>query len=125
MLPYSESDFCSREHGLDYVFGKMSAIYGSSFVRHWEGVDATLVRQVWEESCGKNLTYRPKLDYALKNMNAERPPSALAFSKLLAEGPKIPDKPNFHIAMDKPVPKDSEVAKKAMAEIRKMLRQMA
>lgn len=121
MLPYSESDFCSQDHGLDYVFGKMSAIYGSAFTRHWEGVEPALVRQVWQDECGKSLTYRPKLDYALKHMNPDRPPSALAFAKLLNEGPRIPDKPHFHIGMDKPVERGSEVAKKAMAEIRKIL----
>ena len=124
MLPYSESDFCSQDNGLDYIFGKMSAIYGATFTRHWDGVDVNLVRQVWKDECGAMLTYRPKLDYALKHMNAERPPSALAFCKLLNDGPRIPDKPHFHLGMDKPVPKDSDVAKKAMSEIRKMLAEM-
>jgi len=124
MLPYLESDFCSQEHGLDYMFGKMSAIYGATFTRHWEGVDVALVRQVWKDECGRGLTYRPKLDYALKHMNPERPPSALAFAKLLNDGPAIPPKPDFHIGYDKPIPKDSPVAKKAMAEIKKMLEEM-
>lgn len=124
MLPYSESDFCSVEQGLDYTFGKMSAIYGAVFTRHWEGVDAGLVRQVWKDECGPGLTYRPKLDYALKHMNPDRPPSALAFAKLLNDGPKIPPKPNYHIGMDKPVERGSERAKQAMADIRKMLAEM-
>jgi len=124
MSHYSESDFCQPEQGLDYIFGKMSAIYGAVFTRHWEGVDPSLVRQVWKDECGVALTYRPKIDYALKHMSPERPPSALAFAKLLNDGPRIPDKPNFHIGMSNPVPKDSEVAKKAMSEIRKMLAEM-
>jgi hypothetical protein len=70
------------------------------------------------------LVYRPKLDYALKHMNQDRPPSALAFAKLLSDGPRIPDKPNFHIGYDKHVPKGSEVAINAMKEIRKMLNDM-
>jgi hypothetical protein len=124
MLPYSEADFCSKENGLDYVFGKMSAIYGSTFTRHWEGVDPKLVRQVWLDDCGKMLTYKPKLDYALKHMNQDRPPSALAFAKLLSDGPRIPDKPNFHIGFDEPVPKGSEVAVKSMEKIRQILKEM-
>jgi hypothetical protein len=103
MLPYSESDFCKPDDGLDYVFGKMSAIYGSVFTR---------------------LTYRPKIDYALKHMSPERPPSALAFAKLLNDGPRIPDKPNFHIGMDKPLAKDNELVKKTLADIRKMVEAM-
>ena len=124
MLPYSESDFCKPDDGLDYVFGKMSAIYGSVFTRHWEGVDPSLVRQVWKEECGSRLTYRPKIDYALKHMSPERPPSALAFAKLLNDRPRIPDKPNFHIGMDKPLAKDNELVKKTLADIRKMVEAM-
>jgi hypothetical protein len=37
------------------------------------------------------------MDYALQYMNPDRPPTALQFAKLLNEGPKIPDKPNFHL----------------------------
>lgn len=94
---YREQDFCEVDHGLDYIFARMGAIYGAVFVRHWEGVDVGLIRQVWAEECGRGLTYRPKLDYALKHMNPDRPPSALQFAKLLNDGPRIPDKPNFHI----------------------------
>lgn len=124
MLPYSESDFCSQEQGLDYVFGKMSAIYGAAFTRHWEGVDPTLVRQVWQEECGRMLTYKPKLDYAIKFMNPERPPSALAFAKLLNDGPKIPDKRDYHIGYTTQDRSESamEARKKAMQAIREMLR---
>jgi hypothetical protein len=94
---YREQDFCEVDHGLDYIFARMGAIYGAVFVRHWEGVDVGLIRQVWAEECGRCLTYRPKLDYALKHMNLDRPPSALQFAKLLRDGPRIPDLPNFHV----------------------------
>jgi hypothetical protein len=30
-------------------------------------------------------------------MNPDRPPSALQFAKLLRDGPRIPDLPNFHV----------------------------
>ncbi len=33
---------CTEDEGLDYIFGKMGAIYGASFVRHWDGVDSAL-----------------------------------------------------------------------------------
>jgi hypothetical protein len=77
------------DDGLDYVFGKMGAIYGATFTRHWEGVDTQLVRDVWAEALGKFLTNKPSLDYALKNMNPDFPPSALAFAKLCQAGPEI------------------------------------
>lgn len=98
---YKPEDFCSIEQGLDYIFARMGAIYGAVFTRHWESVDPVLVRQVWAEECGRMLTYRPKLDYALRCMNPEKPPSALAFKNLLNSGPAIPDKLHFHLEATK------------------------
>ena len=93
MLDYLESDFCQPEDGMDYVFGRMSAIYGAAFMRHWEGVDVSLVRDTWLEMLGVFLTYRPKLDYALKHMDPKFPPSVLSFKELCNDGPQIPPKP--------------------------------
>ena len=94
---WNANDFCDADSGFDYIFSKMNAIYGATFANHWRDVDPALIRQVWIEECGRMLTYRPKMDYALQHMNPDRPPSALAFKKLLNDGPRIPDKPNFHI----------------------------
>jgi len=94
---WNANDFCDADSGFDYIFSKMNAIYGATFANHWRDVDPKLIRQVWIEECGRMLTYRPKMDYALQHMNPDRPPSALAFKKLLNDGPRIPDKPNFHI----------------------------
>ena len=94
---WNENDFCDADSGFDYIFSKMNAIYGATFANHWRDVDPALIRQVWIEECGRMLTWRPKMDYALQHMNPDRPPSALAFKKLLNDGPRIPDKPNFHI----------------------------
>ena len=81
---------CDADTGFDYIFTRMNAIYGATFANHWREVDPDIIRQIWKESCGTCLTYRPKMDYALKNMNPDRPPSALAFAKLLIDGPSIP-----------------------------------
>ena len=94
---WNQNDFCDVDSGFDYVFTRMNAIYGAAFENNWRNVDPDIVRQVWKDECGRGLTYRPKMDYALKHMNPDRPPSALAFAKLLNDGPRIPDKPNFHI----------------------------
>lgn len=124
---YREQDFCSIDQGMDYIFAKMGAIYGSMFTRHWEGVDPTLVRQVWADECGRMLTYRPKLDYALTHMNPDRPPTALQFKKLLNDGPRIPDKPNFHIERQKTaaeVAEETRRGQEARAKIREMVARM-
>jgi hypothetical protein len=98
---WKQSDFCDADTGFDYVFARMNAVYGAMFQNNWKNVDADIIRQTWKEICGIGLTYRPKMDYALQYMNPERPPSALQFAKLLNEAPRIPDKPDFHIAQQK------------------------
>lgn len=93
MSVYSESDFCSADQGLDYIFGKMAAIYGASFTRHWDGVDLMLVRQTWKEMLGVYATYKPTMDFALKSMNQSFVPSAIAFKDLCEQAGRIPVKP--------------------------------
>ena len=90
---WNQRDFCDADTGFDYIFTKMNGIYGSLFANQWRDVDPDVVRQTWKEECGFGLTYRPKMDYALKNMHPDRPPSALAFAKLLIDGPPVPVKP--------------------------------
>lgn len=97
MSNYLETDFCDPDEGLDYIFGYMSAVYGSSFTRHWEQVDPELVRSVWQKELGKFLTYKPSLEYALGHLPANMPPSAIAFKKTCNAGPEIPVKPVMRI----------------------------
>jgi len=47
MSNYSDDNFCSQDDGLDYVFAKLGAIYGSTFTRHFDGMDPDLIRTVW------------------------------------------------------------------------------
>jgi hypothetical protein len=93
MSNYLETDFCQTEEGLDYIFGRMSAIYGAAFLRHWEGVDHNLVRQEWANQLGRFLTYRPSMDFAISKLNEEFVPSAIKFRNLCNQGPDIPVKP--------------------------------
>ena len=94
MSSYSETDFCTQDQGLDYIFAKMGAIYGAAFTRHWESVDLSMVRQTWGEILGRYATYRPTIDFALRSMNTSFVPSALAFRELCTQAPRIPDKPH-------------------------------
>jgi hypothetical protein len=116
---------CSEEEGLDYIFGKMGAIYGAAFIRHWDGVDAGLVRQVWRDEIGIHLCARDSMDYALKHMNPDHPPSALAFAKLCRSGPSIPVKTVLAIprmmtaAEEENVRKVKEEALQKLAALRK------
>ena len=93
MSAYLETDFCSPDDGLDYIFGRMMAIYGSSFARHFDGVDPSLVRQEWKKQLGTFLTYRPSMDFAIDSLDGDFVPSAIKFRNLCNAGPEIPVKP--------------------------------
>ena len=92
MSTYLETDFCSMDEGLDYIFGYMGAVYGASFSRHWENIDPELVRNVWAKELSRFLTYKPSLDYALEHLPPTFIPSAVAFRLTCNSGPRIPEK---------------------------------
>jgi len=124
---WNQNDFCDADAGFDYVFTKMNATYGAAFANNWKNVDADIIRQTWKEVCGIGLTYRPKMDYALQYMNPDRPPSALAFAKLLNDGPRIPDKPHTMITRQPTIHEKiaTEKAKQeALAKLREITQQM-
>lgn len=101
MYDYLESDFCKPDEGLDYVFARMGAIYGATFIRHWEGVNLEIVRDTWIDIVGIYLTYRPKLDQAIKGMDDKFIPSALTFKKLCQTGDPIPRKPHSELTYER------------------------
>jgi hypothetical protein len=93
MSEYLESDFGTVDEGLDYIFARLSGVYGAAFTRHWEGIDIEIVRNTWAEIVGRYLTYRPALDFAVKYCDISFVPSALAIRKLCEENIRIPIKP--------------------------------
>lgn len=97
MSNYLESDFCTIDDGLDYIFAVLGAIYGAGFNRHWEGMDLGVVRKVWADQLGKFLTYKPSMDYAIKRCSPDFPPSAIKFRDFCNSGPEIPQKPMLKI----------------------------
>lgn len=97
MSNYSEADFCTQDEGLDYIFGRMLAIFGASFNRHFDGIDPGFVRQEWKNQLGRFLTYRPSMDYAIGRLDGEFVPSAIKFRNLCNAGPDIPVKPVLQI----------------------------
>ena len=93
MSVYLETDFCKPDDGLDYIFGRMMAIFGSSFARHFDEVDPQLVRHERKNQHGRFLTYRPSMDFAIDNLDGNFVPSAIKFRNLCNSGPEIPVKP--------------------------------
>ena len=109
------SNLLKAEDGLDYIFARMGAIYGASFLRHWDGIDLGLVRQEWMRQLGSFLTYKPSLDYAIDRLKGEFPPSAITFREFCNAGPAIPrDEPQ--IAYN-PAPVDPSVIAEAKARL--------
>lgn len=123
MSDYLETDFCDADSGLDYIFGYMGAIYGASFNRHWEGMDAGLIRQVWKDQLGRFLTYKPSLDFAMKHLNGDFPPSAIKFRDYCNSGPDIPTKPMVQITRQK-TQAEIEASEKAKQEALKKLAEL-
>lgn len=121
MKSYSEQDFCRAEDGVKYIFAQLGASYGASFSRHWAGLNLDMVRQTWITQLGRYATYRPSMDFALANMNAEFVPSLPAFKSLCEQGPRIPDKP--HSLIEKQYTTDEKIAlAKAKAEAMEKLK---
>jgi hypothetical protein len=109
MSTYSETDFCTPDQGLDYIFGRMMAIFGATFNRHFDGIDAGFVRQEWKKQLGSFLTYRPSMDFAIEKLDGEFVPSAIKFRNLCNTGPAIPRKPVLAI--------EKQLTQKEKAEI--------
>lgn len=93
MSNYLENDFCTADQGLDYIFGRMMAIFGAPFNRHFDGLDPEFVRQEWKTQLGRFLTYRPSMDFAIAKLDGDFIPSAIKFRNLCNAGPEIPAKP--------------------------------
>jgi hypothetical protein len=127
MSNYSETDFCTKEDGLDYIFAVMGATYGAAFNRHFEGMDLDLVRTVWANALGGFLTYKPSLRHAIKLLPPDFPPSAVKFRDFCNSGPHIPVKPvlkierqpTLHEQMATQKAKHEALAK--LAELRKQM----
>ena len=123
---YSQADFCTIDQGLDYIFGRLGAIYGAAFTRHWDGVDLSMVRQTWGELLGRYATYKPNMDFALKNLG-KFVPSAIEFKELCSQAGRIPDKPHTMIEKQLTTEERIAVAKakgEAMAQIAKFTRKV-
>ena len=111
MSNYLETDFCTADQGLDYIFARMMAIFGTPFNRHFDGIDPDFVRQEWKSQLGRFLTYRPSMDFAIAKLDGEFIPSAIKFRNLCNAGPEIPVKETLQI-----VKQSTEAEKQAALE---------
>ena len=118
------SDWCEKDYGFDYIFGRMSAIYGNDFARKWDGIDPNLIRQEWIGTLGNFLCYRPIMDYALEHLDPARPPSSLLFRNLCQNGPDFPRVERQRLeAPDQVV--DEEVKRKALEKLAQLRKEFS
>lgn len=110
---YKDSDFCSKEEGIQYLFKMLSIIYGARLSNHWGEMNMASVMEVWKNMIGNYLTYRPIIDFAIKNLD----PSGfvitpMAFIDLCKQAGRIPVKPERTITHQ---PTQAEIEKNAKA----------
>jgi hypothetical protein len=118
MSNLSKVEFLDPDDGLDYVFARMSAIFGATFTRHWDGIEPSIIRQEWKRQLGNFLSYQPNLDYAIDRMGGDFVPSAIKFREFCNAGPAIPrNEPQIEY---NPTPVDPEVVRKAKENLAKL-----
>ena len=120
---YREADFCTQDEGIKYVFKMFSIIYGNKIANHWGDMKITAVMDVWKGMIGNYLTYRPCLDFALKNLDSKGfITNPMAFKDLCSQAGRIPDKPHSMITKQLTEAEKQEQLKKkeeALAQISK------
>jgi hypothetical protein len=99
---YKESDFCTKDDGIKYVFKMFSIIYGAKITNHWGDMNVLAVMNVWKEMIGNYLTYRPILDFALNNLDPKGfVTTPMAFKELCSQAGRIPVKPEATLTHQK------------------------
>ena len=118
----SNSLITEPDDGLDYVFARMGAVYGSAFNRQWEGMDVDLVRQEWKHQLGSFLTYKPSLDYAFTRLDPDFPPSAVKFRTFCNGGPDLPVKNQLLEMQTKPPVPMPDYVRKQLEQLKRKMR---
>ena len=125
MNEYKESDFCTEDEGIKYVFKMFSIIYGSKITNHWGGMNVNVVMDTWKNMIGKYLTYRPTLDFAINNLDPKGfVTNPMAFKELCAQAGRIPVKPEAtltHQKLASEVIASTQAAEEARAKLKPFL----
>jgi hypothetical protein len=121
MNEYKESDFCTQDEGIKYIFKMFSIIYGNKIATHWGDMNITTVMNTWKGMIGNYLTYRPSLDFALQNLDPKGfVTNPMAFKELCSQAGRIPIKPEAtltHQKMESEKIADAKAAEEARAKM--------
>ena len=127
-MDYKETDFWSQDQGIQYVFKMFSIIYGARFASHWENMSMAAVMATWKEMIGNYLTYRPTLDFALKNLDSKGfVTTPMAFKELCSQAGRIPVKPEKTLTHQKTqaeIERDAKNKEIAMEKLAKFMKKV-
>jgi hypothetical protein len=82
------------ESWIDRIFGRLMLTYGAAFSRMWEGLDMAAVRETWAQELAGFAHHPEAIGYALENLPAEKPPTALVFRQICRLAPEPKRKPD-------------------------------
>jgi hypothetical protein len=95
---------------IDSLFARLTVSYGRAFLSQYEGIDIGAVKADWAEKLGgfhrlnaEHKAEAPAIAWALDNLVAGKPPTALEFRQL-CRGYREPDHPLGLPAPPRPVP---------------------
>ncbi len=88
---------------VDALFSRLSVRYGDTFFRQYDGIDPQAVKADWAEVL--DGTSGHSIEYALKNLPSDWPPTALKFRDLCRMAPA------------KPVPVEQRIGYQAEPEV--------
>lgn len=73
---------------VEKIFTKCALVYGRAFLDRWAGLDLDAVKADWAHELAGFERHPKAIAWALQNLPAEKPPTALEFRKLGYATPK-------------------------------------
>lgn len=73
---------------VDYVFSKLTLVYGRDFLSRWEGLDIDVVKADWAKELDGYDRHPALLEHAFTHL-PERPPTVIEFRRIAKAGPDI------------------------------------
>jgi len=118
---FHEKDFFTVDQGYAYLIAKLSAFYGNRFLANFQGIDPRLMKQTWVEILDRQLTYKPKIDYLIKNLDPDgfiTNPNQIYNLCNQVRIPVKPEKTLTHQKTKKEIERDAKSAEIARAKLK-------
>lgn len=77
---------------VDRIFAKLSLVYGSGFMRQWEGMNLDAVKDDWASELAGLQQSPQSIAYAFEVLPPDRPPNVLQFKALCLKAPQYAPK---------------------------------